>query len=207
MLPLLFKGLLIGFLIAAPVGPIGILCINRSLREGYQSGFIAGCGAATADGIYGCIAGFGLTFISKFLMDYQHWIYLIGGIFLLYLGFKISLSSPAKQSSILSPKNLWRAYYTTFFLTLTNPLTILSFAAILAGLGIISTHINYLAASLLALSITMGSLLWWLILSSSVSVLFGHKISHNLLQWVNRISGIILIIFGIFILIDAMIKK
>lgn len=201
MLLLLLKGLIIGFSIAAPVGPIGVLCINRSLNEGYKSGFTAGCGAATADAIYGCIAGFGLTFISVFLINYQGWIRLLGGFFLLYLGFKTALSAPAKNTSILSPKNLLHAYYTTFFLTLTNPLTILSFAAIFAGLGVASMHLNYLAASMLVLGVAVGSLLWWLILASGVSF-FRHKISHKALQWVNRGSGIVLIIFGSIALIS-----
>lgn len=202
MLYLFLKGLIIGFSIAAPVGPIGILCINRSLHEGYKSGFVAGCGAATGDAVYGCIAGFGLTLIAEFLIRYQYFIRFIGGFFLLYLGFKIAKSIPAKKTAVLSPKNLFRTYYTTFFLTITNPLTILSFAAIFAGLGVVSMHLNYFAASALVLGVFTGSLLWWLILASSITIFFRDKITQPILQWVNRGSGAILIIFGILALIS-----
>ena len=130
------RGLIIGFSIAAPVGPIGVLCIGRTLTQGRISGLISGLGAATADALYGSIAAFGLTFISTMLINQQGWIRLIGGIFLCFLGIKISLSSPARQAARVKGHSLVSSYASTFFLTLTNPMTILSFAAIFAGLGV-----------------------------------------------------------------------
>jgi threonine/homoserine/homoserine lactone efflux protein len=198
MLDSLAKGLIIGFSIAAPVGPIGILCINRSLHEGYKSGFITGCGAATADGFYGFVAGFGLTFISSFLINHQFWIRFIGGIFLIYLGIKTLVSVTKEQALLEVPKNrLLGAYSTTFFLTLSNPLTILSFAAVFAGLGIGSMKGGYLEASVLVMGVVIGSLLWWLLLCSGVSIFLRNKIKPKVLLWINRFSGMVLLAFGI----------
>ena len=123
----LLRGLAIGFSIAAPVGPIGVLCIRRTLAEGRASGFVSGLGAASADGIYGCIAGFGVTFISNFLVTQQVWLRLIGGVFLCYLGLKTLLAKPAEQAGFAKGNGLVGAYASTFFLTLTNPMTIISF--------------------------------------------------------------------------------
>lgn len=199
MLDLLVKGLIIGFAIAAPVGPIGVLCIKHSLHDGFKSGLITGLGAASADGIYGLIAGFGLTAISSVLVEYQFWIRLIGGLFLLYLGLKLLLT-PYHESTELpnSDKKLFSIYTKTFLLTLTNPMTILSFTAIFAGLGLGSVHTDYIQAILLVLGIIIGSGLWWIILSSSVALILRHRISSNRLKIINKISGLIVFIFGIF---------
>lgn len=195
------RGLIIGFSIAAPVGPIGVLCISRTLTEGRISGLISGLGAATADALYGSIAAFGLAFISNILINQQGWIRLIGGVFLCSLGIKIFLSSPAKQAARVKGPGLVSTYASTFFLTLTNPMTILSFAAIFAGLGVGSETANYLLAGTLVLGVFIGSAFWWLILSSGVS-LIRKKIESHRLRWVNRMSGIIITIFGILALLS-----
>jgi threonine/homoserine/homoserine lactone efflux protein len=195
------RGLIIGFSIAAPVGPIGVLCIRRTLTEGRISGLISGLGAATADALYGSIAAFSLAFISNILINQQGWIRLIGGVFLCFLGLKIFLRSPATQAARVKGHDLFSNYASTFFLTLTNPMTILSFAAIFAGLGVGSETANYLFAGTLVLGVFIGSALWWLILSSGVS-LIGKKIESRRLQWVNRISGIIITVFGILALLS-----
>lgn len=195
------RGLIIGLSIAAPVGPIGVLCIRRTLTEGRISGLISGLGAATADALYGSIAAFGLTFISNILITQQGWIRLIGGVFLCFLGLKTFLSPPARQAGHVKGHGLVGAYVSTFFLTLTNPMTILSFAAIFAGLGVGSETANYLFAGILVLGVFIGSALWWLILSNGVS-LMGKKIESRRLRWVNRISGIIITVFGILALLS-----
>lgn len=201
MVSLLIKGLIIGLSIAAPVGPISILCIHRTLHEGFKSGLVTGLGAATADGVYGCIAGFGLTFISQFLVTHQFWIRLMGGLFLFYLGVKTILSRPSQQVvSARSNRNLFRAYITTFFLTLTNPMTILSFIAIFAGLGIGSVHTSYQDAFVLIFGIAMGSFLWEFLLSASVATLLRHKMNQASLYKINFISGMIIGVFGILAL-------
>jgi threonine/homoserine/homoserine lactone efflux protein len=200
----LLRGLIIGFSIAAPVGPIGVLCIRRTLAEGRLSGFVTGLGVATADAIYGAIAAFGLTFISNILIHQQAWIRLIGGVFLCYLGIKTSLTSPSKQQNA-SSKNvtLPSNYVSTFFLTLTNPLTILFFTAIFAGLGAGSSKGNFFSAGILVLGVFFGSTLWWLFLSSAVGLL-GERLHVTGLRWVNRISGMVIIIFGIVALLSLM---
>ena len=190
------KGLIMGFSIAAPVGPIGILCIRRTLAEGRVSGFVTGLGAATADAIYGCIAGFGLTFISSFLIHQQGWFRMVGGLFLCYLGLKTLLAKPAEQSASAKGDGLLGHYVSTFFLTLTNPMTILAFAAIFAGLGVGSGGGNYASAGVLVSGVFLGSTLWWVILSSGVG-LFRKRFSLQALRWVNRISGIIVLGFGL----------
>lgn len=190
----ILKGLIIGFSIAAPVGPIGILCIRRTLTQGKIAGLISGLGAATADGFYGCIAALGLTFISNLLIEHQIGLRLIGGLFLCYLGWQTFRSSPSDKEAKIDGKTLWRAYISTLFLTLTNPLTILSFAAIFAGLGAGTTYAQGLAL-LLVLSVFSGSALWWCILVTGIS-LMKHKITPHRLRWINRISGIILSGFG-----------
>jgi len=199
----LLRGLAIGFSIAAPVGPIGVLCIRRTLDKGRASGLVSGLGAATADAIYGCIAGFGLVFISNFLVSQQVWLRLIGGVFLCYLGLKTLLAKPGEQAALGKRNGLVYSYASTFFLTLTNPMTIISFAAIFAGLGLASTGGNYVSAGVLVLGVFIGSALWWLILSSGVGVL-RVKFNPHGLQWVNRISGVIITGFGLFALLSAL---
>lgn len=190
-----------GFSIAAPVGPIGLLCIRRTLAEGRVSGFVSGLGAATADAIYCCIAGFGLTFISNILLSQQVGFCLIGGAFLCYLGLKTFLASPAEQAASAKGNGLLSAYVSTFFLTLTNPMPILFFAAIFAGLGVASASGDYVSAGILVLGVFIGSALWWLILSSGVSV-FQAKFSPRGLRWVNRISGLMITGFGLLVLLS-----
>jgi threonine/homoserine/homoserine lactone efflux protein len=197
MLILFIKGFIIGFAIAAPVGPIGVLCIQRSLHNGFKIGLMTGLGAAFADGTYGLIAGFGLTALSSLLIQYQFWIRLIGGLFLLYLGIKLSLTPPREKSVGNSDRSLWHALGTTFLLTLTNPSTILSFIAVFAGLGLGTMHWDYLHAIALVLGITLGSAIWWLLLSGGVAFILHHRLSPTVMRRINRLSGVIILAFGI----------
>ena len=193
---LLLKGTLIGFSIAAPVGPIGVLCIRRTIAQGRIAGFVSGLGAATADVVYGCIAGFGLTFISQFLVKQQNILSLVGGVFLLYLGIKTFFAKSSGEELENNEKGLWSAYLSTFFLTLTNPITILSFVAIFAGMGIVSESGNYLSALMLVLGVFIGSMLWWTLLSGGASF-FQKKINAEGLAWINKVSGGIITAFGV----------
>lgn len=196
MLLLLIKGLLIGFSIAAPVGPIGILCINRTLASGLRAGLLSGTGAAVADAVYGCIAGFGLVSLSKFLIAQEGIIRLLGGAFLIYLGIKIFLSSgPVKQTTDQA-NTLFQDFYSTFFLTLTNPATIISFIAIFASLGLVEVNANYIEASAIVLGVFLGSLVWWCILCIGIASVH-HKLNAGVLKWINTLSGVILISFGL----------
>jgi threonine/homoserine/homoserine lactone efflux protein len=199
---LFIKGFIIGFSIAAPVGPIGILCIQRTLSQGNMQGLVTGLGAATADAIYGFIAAFGLTFISNFLVEQSVWFRLIGGLFLCYLGIKAFLSKPQDQVLSLGNRTIFSAYGTTFFLTLTNPMTILFFAGVFAGLGLVSESILYTSAALMVIGVFIGSGSWWLILSGATSIL-RNKINDRKLAWINKISGLVILVFGAAALIST----
>ena len=190
------QGLLIGFSIAAPVGPIGVLCIRRTLADGRLAGLLSGLGAATADAMYGAVAGFGLTFVSGLLVSQQGALRLVGGLFLLWLGWQTLRSAPAERAAAASGAGLLGAYTSTLLLTLTNPLTILSFVAIFAGVGLGSTGGNYLLAALLVLGVGSGSAAWWLLLSGGVSLL-RTRFTPGALRWVNRLSGLVIAAFGL----------
>src|SRR3990167_3695223 len=175
MIYLFLKGFIIGLAIAAPVGPIGLLCIHRSLTNGFKMGLMTGLGAALADGVYGCVAGFGLTAVSSLLISHQLWIRAIGGLFLIYFGIKLFFTKSSDQlQNNNSERSSLHACATTFFLTLTNPMTILSFIAIFAGLGIGTAHPDFSHAAMMVLGVVLGSALWWFALSVSVSF-FLHK--------------------------------
>lgn len=193
----LFRGIILGFSIAAPVGPIGVLCIRRTLAAGRATGFISGLGAATADAIYGSIAGFGLTFISSALLGQQALLKLVGGAFLCYLGLKTLLAKPVAGPTTAIGNGLVGAYLSTFFLTLMNPLTIFSFAAIFAGLGVLNA--DYFSAAKLVIGVFLGSSLWWFLLSGGVST-FRSQFDLHALRWVNWLSGVIIAGFGLFAL-------
>ncbi len=199
----LIKGLIIGISIAAPVGPIGILCIRRTLAQGRIIGFFSGLGAATADALYGAIAGFGLTFLSNFLIGQQMWLRLIGGGLLCLIGVKTFLSKPVEQRASLEGNSLWSATLSTFFLTVTNPMTILFFAAVFAGLGVGNASDHYVSAGILVLGVFIGSASWWLILSGFTGLLRG-MLNSKKLQWLNRIAGLIIIGFGLAAFLSLM---
>jgi threonine/homoserine/homoserine lactone efflux protein len=196
------KGLIVGFAIAVPVGPIGMLCIRRTLNAGRASGLITGIGAATADAIYGGIGGFGLHVFAATLVSQQAWLRLFGGVFLLCLGVRTFMTPQREQASSTNGKGLVATYVSTFVLTLTNPMTIFSFAAVFAALGIGSEGLNYLCAALLVFGVFCGSALWWLLLSGGVAVLRS-KFDRGGLRWANRISGVIIIIFGLVALLST----
>lgn len=198
------RGLLIGFSIAATVGPMSLLCMQRTLQKGQLYGLVSGLGIATADAVYGSIAGFGLTIVASFLVQQQLWIRVIGGIFLIYLGLKTVLSEPAPGAAATkTPSSGWLgAFVSTFLLTLTNPLTILSFAAVFAGLGvgITGTNKSYVTAFMVVLGVFAGSALWWLLLTSALRLLRA-RLTPRWLRWINRGSGAMLVIFGVVALL------
>lgn len=190
------KGLVLGLSVAAPVGPIGVLCIRRTLAKGRLVGLATGLGAAAADGMYGAIAGFGLTAVTTLLTSHQSTLRLVGGAFLLYLGATTLLSRPADRAAEAEEQGLLGAFASTFLLTVTNPMTILTFMALFAGLG---GGTSPASAGLLVLGTLVGSGLWWFLLSGGVSLLRDRlKPAH--LVWINRGSGALLIGAAVFAL-------
>lgn len=201
--PLFIKGFIIGLALAAPVGPIGILCIHRSLTDRLAAGLAVGLGAATADGLYGLIAAFGITAVSSFLIYHLTLLRIIGGIFLALLGIKILLKPVVPSSTITQQTSIVSAYFSTVLLTLTNPVTILAFAGIFAGLGLGQAVNDYFSAIKLTVGVFLGSAVWFTSLSTVVN-LFKNQCNLNVLKWANRISGIILIAFGLAAIISIL---
>jgi threonine/homoserine/homoserine lactone efflux protein len=194
----LIKGFGVGIVIALPVGPVGVLCIRRTLFEGPSYGFVSGLGAASADTIFGIIAGFGLTIIADFLLGYQDWFGAAGGLFLIYVGGKALLQSQQAEPEPVEDEALFGAYASTFALTITNPITILAFAAIFAKVGV-SERSDYLDTALLVAGVFLGSLMWWLGLSFGLAAL-RRLVGTVRLAWINRISGAILTLSGLGLL-------
>lgn len=199
---LFLRGLLIGFAIAAPVGAIGVLCIRRTLADGQLAGLFTGLGAATADALYGAVAAFGLTGVSSLLVDRQAAIRVTGGIFLLWLGWQTWWSRPPDPSAPAPKASLARAWATTFALTLTNPITIVSFAAVFAGLGLADAPDGWAGSLLMVAGVFLGSVLWWLILTTGVSLLRGWFTPERMV-WVNRVSGAVIAAFGVVALVSV----
>ncbi|CAH1215194.1 hypothetical protein PAECIP111893_03891 [Paenibacillus plantiphilus] len=192
---MLIKGIMIGVAIAAPVGPIGLLCMKRTINQGKLFGIVSGLGAATADALYGILAAVGFGVLMQLLLEQRVWISLIGGLFLCYLGYQALKSKPNQNGEAeagLSGR-LSGAYFTTFVLTIINPVTIVSFLGIFAGISAADTRIW--EGMTLVLGIFLGSLLWWLLLCTIVGFI-RQMISANVMLWINRGSGIVLLLFG-----------
>ncbi|EKD63608.1 MAG: lysine exporter protein (LysE/YggA) [uncultured bacterium] len=200
----LIKGLLIGFTIAMSIGPIALLCIARTLKSGRLAGFSSGMGAATADGFYAMVAGLGVATIIRFLGDYKSSFFVFSGLFLMILGVKIFLSEIPPEKISASGKDYLKNYFSTFALTIVNPMTILSFIAVFGTLGIGSDgddHFSVLSISIFVLGAFLGSALWYLILCTGIEYL-SKKFSSKSLTVINRVSGIVIWIFGILTILS-----
>ncbi len=202
----LIKGFIVGFSLAMTVGPISLFCIQQTLRRGFKAGLAAGLGAATADGIYGAVAGLGLTVLGDFLIKQQLILQLIGGSFLLYLGVSIFHSMPT-QAAVppTGKKDLLGLFTSTLFLTLANPLTIFGFAALISSIGIKTESAGASLAMSLFSGLFLGSATWWLILTGILST-FRTRISMHLIHWLNRAAGVAIAGFGALVLIQSLHK-
>ncbi|WP_459202280.1 LysE family translocator [Methanococcus sp. CF] len=194
-------GIILGFSIAAPIGPIGILCIQKTLNFGKLHGFATGFGAATADAMYGIIAAFSLTVISNYFIENAFFLKVIGGIFLIYLGVT-SLKSSKNLELIQDVKKekLIITYLNTFFLTLTNPMTIIYFTLLFSGFVIPQS--DYYMSLILVIGVFSGSLLWSGFLTV-ISSKFSKKCSKHV-DKINKISGMLLIAFALFVFSSAL---
>ncbi|WP_336786486.1 LysE family translocator [Paenibacillus sp. MMO-177] len=197
----MWSGVLVGLSIAAPVGPIGVLCMKRTINQGRWYGVLSGLGAASADAVYGLIAAVGFTALTNVLVDQRIWIQLIGGLFLCYLGYQSVRALPHSGKEVQLNNGLTRAYLTTFLLTLTNPMTILSFAAIFAGIQH-SAEATAGDSLLLVLGIFLGSMLWWLLLAGLVGII-RTALNAKAMRWINVLSGAVLLVFGVWSLVSA----
>lgn len=196
------KSLFLGLAIAAPLGPIGALCINRTLERGFVAGVAGGLGTALADGVYAALAAFGFAAFSSILSVIDTPLRLVGGAFMLWLGWKGLTPSPPRMAAKISARDLIGTTAATFVLTITNPLTILSFAALFAGLGLASGS-GTTSALLVVSGVFAGSMLWWGILSGGVA-LARHRLPETFAAWVSRLSGVVLIAFGLWAIGSAL---
>ena len=201
------KGIGLGFAIAAPVGPIGLLCIQRTLNAGLLTGLVSGLGAATADALYGFVAAFGLSLVTAFLVGQRFWLAVGGGLFLLWLGVSTFRAEPASAEASaqggVAPGSLLAAYGSTLLLTITNPMTILAFVAIFAGAGLAgSTGGATSASAWLVAGVFVGSAAWWLLLSGGVSLL-RERINAGTMRWINRVAGGVIVAFALYALWSA----
>jgi threonine/homoserine/homoserine lactone efflux protein len=202
LLILLAKGLVVGIVIALPAGPVGVLCVRRCLFEGARYGFVSGLGAATGDASFGIIAGFGLTYLRDWLLAYQDWFGLAGGIFLLACGLKSLVLRRARDPEPLGGERLLGAYASTFALTIANPITLLSFAVIFAKVGAAAAA-GFAEVAVLVGGVFLGSLLWWLGLSFGIASV-RHMAGDIVMLWINRVSGAILLSSGGGLLVLAL---
>jgi threonine/homoserine/homoserine lactone efflux protein len=193
-LPLPIRGLVIGFTIAAAVGPISLLTIRRTLAHGQLYGLVSGLGVATADASYAAIAAFGLTAVTSVLVSGRFLLGLLGGLVIAVLGVRTMLSQPGVVARDAARPGLPAAFGSIYALTMTNPMTILSFAAVFAGIGLVAGS-SFADAAVLTLGVWIGSVLWWVLLTSIASWA-RERVSTGALLWVNRISGAALVVFG-----------
>jgi threonine/homoserine/homoserine lactone efflux protein len=201
-----FKGMLIGLFIAAPVGPIAMLCISRTLTDGTLSGLATGLGAATADATYGIVAGFGITAIYAMMIEHELWMKLVGGGLLCLMGLKVVFFPPPLSTSVVPKTRLHGGllvdFWTTFFLTLANPVTLIAFAAAFAGMGQ-GDVLTFADAGIMVLGVFCGSAFWWLALSFSADRI-RRWLNPRVLGIAHRVIGIAIAIFGGVVLASAL---
>ncbi len=194
---------LIGVVIAAPVGAMAMLLVQRTLAHGWRAGAATGAGIATADGTYAALAAFGVTAVSQWLVTYQTWFRIIGGLALIWLGWRALRTPPthraaeAKDSARLAP-----LYTSAVGLTLTNPMTIMAFAAVFAGAGLVA-QAGAGSALAVTLGVACGSMLWWLALTTGTWAV-RHAVSDRSMLVVNRVSGGVLIAFGVLAIVAGL---
>ncbi len=201
--PIFFlKGLIIGFAMAVPVGPTGIMCIRKTLAEGHTHGLIIGLGAATADALYGSIGAFGLTFVSDAIASQHFWLRLVGGGILLFLGIKTFHATFKDPTLPANSNSLLGSYISALLLALTNPVTIFAFVAVFAAFGM-GYKLTVASACILVLGVLLGSCLWFLTLGY-IAVYFKKKLKSGGLKWVNTISGVLLVLSGLAAFVSLM---
>jgi len=191
------RGFVAGLSIAAPVGPMGVLCLRRTLSEGRWNGLLTGLGVATADLCYGALAALGVTRVAQMLSDQAYWMRWGGGVFLLYLGFQTFRASPATVGAPATRAGLWGAYASALLLTLANPVTIFSFVGIFSGLLPPGSVVG--SALVLVAGVFFGSAAWWLALSWAADRL-RTRLKPPALGWINRLSGAVITLYGVMAL-------
>ena len=204
-LPFFVRGIIIGLAIAVPVGPVGILCVQRTLSQGASYGLVSGLGAAVADTIYGIIAALGVRLFSSFLVGHQAAFRLIGAAFLTYIGIKSLVRDPFKRNASMSVAlmSYVKDFTSSFALTLTNPLTILAFISIFASFGLADPKEDYLATTLLIVGVFAGAAIWWLFLAG-LAWRLRDKFTQRTVRWLHTIAGVLLLCFAAGVLVSIL---
>lgn len=204
LLIMFIKAVLAGLAIAAPVGPVGVICIQRTLHEGRMAGLIAGFGAACADAVFGIIAAFGVAAVTDWMLSHRSLLELVGGGLLLLLAIRVYTKKPRQKELRAEPRTHLAAFASTFALTITNPITILAFAAVFASLGLGLESLDLTGASILVGGVFLGSSLWWIGLAASAGLL-RNRLSDGNMTWLNRGSGLLIGAFGVYALVSGLI--
>jgi len=199
------KGLIAGLLIAAPVGPVNVLCIRRTIVHGRVVGVVSGIGAAVADAIFGAIAAFGLSFVHELVMREKFWFGLIGAAVLLVIGLKTLWANAPKEKDDeeeKDPATLLGDFTSTLILTLTNPVTVLSFLAVFSAFGVQNDEKTLADEWMVVAGVFLGATLWWLLLTNGVAF-FRDKFNQRGLRWTNRIGGVLILAFAVVVFWNA----
>ncbi|MBT5185888.1 MAG: LysE family transporter [Kordiimonadaceae bacterium] len=189
-------GILIGLIMAAPLGPVNVICLRRAITRGPMNGFVVGLGAAVGDAIFGTMAAFGLVSVTTLLDVFDGWVEIAGGLALVAIGINLWFSHPSFETVKDTYKDRFKAAFGTFLLTITNPMTVLGFVALFVGLGLNELGQNYFNAVIISTGIIIGSVSWWAVLSVGASKL-SKKLNNRHLMIINRISAVLIFSFGI----------
>lgn len=197
------KAVAIGFFVAVPIGPVNLICIRRTLLGGRITGFISGLGAAVADTFFAFAAAFGLGFVTNFYVQEEKWLQIGGGIFICILGVLSILSHDSANPELNgSVRGGFQAFISTLLLTLTNPITILAFAAAFAGFGLINPDDGHNYAALVVAGVFLGSTVWWFTVSWLASLL-RRKLNSQVMQRITQISGMVITVFGVLLVLGV----
>jgi len=196
----IIEGIIIGIMVSAPLGPVGIICIQRTLNKGRVAGYISGLGAVVGDILYAIFAGFGITVITNFLIDQQVYLRVFGGALLVFVGIRMFFTDTVKQvkeQRLKKKQNVLSDFISVFFLTISNPMTIVAFGILIASLGFSSKETGFFSMLYLILGIMLGAMLWWFVLVTLVN-LFRDRFKLKRLIWINKITAIGVVLFGLF---------
>ncbi|MGC9344565.1 MAG: LysE family translocator [Bacteroidales bacterium] len=200
---LFWNGFVVGLMVSIPLGPIGVLCVQRTLNKGRKSGFISGLGAASADTIFSIIAALGVTYIIRFVREQHIYFQIIGGIIILFLGIHIFYTNPVRQLRLqrMNKNKLSYDFFSVFFLTISNPMAILLFLAMFTGIHIASESSGFLNFTSLITGVFAGASAWWFVLSSFVNF-WRHRFRLKIIWWMNKVAGVLIFILGILAILS-----
>jgi threonine/homoserine/homoserine lactone efflux protein len=195
---LFWKGIVVGLMVSIPLGPIGVLCVQRTLNKGHRSGFVSGLGAAMADMIFAMIAGLGITFIIRFIQEKHIYFQIIGGIIVIILGVHIFYTNPVRQLRMqrMNRNKLSQDFFSVFFLTITNPMAIFFFLAMFAGINIATGPMSIIHLITMVSGVFVGSTAWWFLLSTFVNF-WRDRFRLKNIWWMNKVAGVVIFVLGI----------